>query len=545
MAVAIAVLAALAGLPGSAATPAAAAGERPNVLIILTDDQRPIETMLPNVMPETLQRFGAEGTAFPNAVATTPLCCPGRAGIMTGQFAHNNGVRTNGDPEQLGDHRTTLQHHLDAAGYQTGLVGKFLNQWEIEDNPPHWDRWSMLQPGPDYFSTEWNIEGINQTVTEYSTDFAAERAVSYVDAFNTPANDEQPWFLYVAPFAPHAPYQPAPEYANADVGTWPGNPAVFEQDKSDKPQAVRRRHRTLADAQPIRDNQLRMLMSVDDMVEDVFDQLELRGELDNTIAFFLSDNGFLWSDHGLGGKNEPYLPSIHIPFYVRWPGRVPAGTVDPRLAANIDVAPTALDAAGVSAASGMDGMSLLRSEARTKILTEAWNRGHEGGWASIRTPRYQYIEWYKTDNVTVEFRELYDITKDPYQLKNVLGDGKRKNDSDVKGLARELRAARTCGPNAASGSCRTLLTETVALCVGNEVRRADHVVGGPRRDRLRDGRGVGLLCGFQGRDTLRGGGGNDVLLGGPGRDLLLGGQGRDACKGGPSPDRAAACERGR
>jgi arylsulfatase A-like enzyme len=534
---------ALGGLDAVPRAARAGAGTPPNVLIILTDDQRPTDTM--HVMPETLQRFGAEGVAYPNAVATTPLCCPGRAGIMTGQFAHNNGVRTNGDVEALGNHASTLQRYLDDAGYQTGLVGKFLNQWEIEDNPPHWDRWSMLQPGPDYFSSEWNIQGVTQTINEYSTDFAAERAVSYVDEFNAPVNDDQPWFLYVAPYAPHAPYQPAPEYANADVGVWPGNPAVFEKDKSDKPPAVQRRKRNLADAQPIRDNQLRMLMSVDDMVEDVFDRLQVEGELDNTIAFFLSDNGFLWSDHGLGGKNEPYLPSARIPFFVRWPGQLTGGTVDPRLAANIDVAPTALDAIGQPVPSSMDGQSLLRAQSRTKILVEGWNRQHLGGWASMLTPRYQYIEWYADDNVTVQFRELYDITKDPYQLKNVLGDGKKSNDSDRRGLARELRAARTCGPGAASGSCRSQLAETVALCSGSEYRRADHIVGTLRRDRLNDRGGRGLLCGFAGRDRLRGGGGNDLLLGGPGRDRMVGGQGKDACKGGPSPDRTKGCERGR
>jgi arylsulfatase A-like enzyme len=532
------------GLGGLHAVPesASAAGPgAPNVLIILTDDQRPFDTMLPEIMPETLQRFGAEGTTYPNAFATTPLCCPGRAGLMTGQFAHNNGVRTNGSGDNLGDHGTTLQRYLEDEDYQTALTGKFLNQWPIADNPPHWDRWSMMDPGPDQFNTQWNIDGIVQTVTEYSTDFTAQRSVDYLAEFNSPATDDQPWFLYVNPYSPHAPYQPAPEYANTPVSTWAGNPAVFETNKTDKPPYVKKANRDLATAQAIRDPQLRMLMSVDDMVEDIFDTLVAEGELENTIAFFLSDNGFMWSDHGLGGKNEPYLPSVQIPFYARWPGHISPGVIDTKLVANIDVAPTVLDAVGANLPPAMDGVSLLRSEIRTKMLAEAWNKGSIGGWASIITPRYQYIETYEDDSVTIAHRQLYLLAIDPWQLRNLLGDNRVKNDSDAQGLSTELREARSCG--ASGTSCEELLTGRVALCQGTEETRANHVVGGLKRDRLRGSRRTDLLCGFAGKDTLRAGRGNDVLLGGAGRDTMLGGKGRDRCKGGPKPDVARGCER--
>jgi arylsulfatase A-like enzyme len=541
----VAAMAVTIGLGGFQAVrePASAAGpSAPNVLIILTDDQRPFDTMLPEIMPETLQRFGAEGTTFPNAFATTPLCCPGRAGLLTGQFAHNNGVRTNGSVENLGNHSTTLEKYLEDEGYQTALTGKFLNQWPVDDNPPHWDRWSMMDPGPDQFNTQWNIDGVVQTVTEYSTDFTAQRSVDYLAEFNTPATDDQPWFLYVNPYSPHAPYQPAPEYANAPVPAWAGNPAIFEANKSDKPPYVRKAKRDLADAVAIRDPQLRMLMSVDDMVEDIFDTLVAEDELENTIAFFLSDNGFLWSDHGLGGKNEPYLPSAQIPFYARWPGRISPGVVDTRLVANIDVAPTVFEAVGIDPTHQVDGVSLMKAETRSKMLVEAWNRGAIGGWASIVTPRYQYIETYEDDSVTIAHRQLYLLATDPWQLQNLLGDNRAKNDSDVKGLSTEVRAARNCGVTGMP-TCRELLTEQVALCSGTEEIRANHVVGGLKRDLLRGSRRADLLCGFAGRDSLRAGRGNDVLLGGAGRDTMLGGKGKDRCKGGPRPDVARGCER--
>ena len=532
-------LLASAALTAEPASGNSAGPEAPNVLIIVTDDQR-TDTMLPAIMPETLRRFGKEGVTFPNAVATTPLCCPSRAGIMTGRFSHNNGVRTNQDGPALGDHGATLQRYLSGAGYRSALVGKFLNGWRLRDDPPHWHRWSVVRASTGYHETRWNIDGTVTDVTTYSTDYVAERTVHYLDEFDAPATDDQPWFLYVAPQAPHAPFQPAPEYEAADVGGWDGNPAIHETDKTDKPPQVEQASYTLADAQATRTQQLRMLLSVDDMVGDVFTALEANGELENTLAFFLSDNGYLWSEHGLVDKNQPYLPATRIPFLLRWPGHLPAGGVDERLAANIDVAPTVLAAAGLSPPAPMDGTSLLEPPSRTKILTEGWKHYDSGIWASIITPRYQYVERYADDGVGVTFRELYPLASDPWQLDNLLGDGTRKNDSDLDDLSAELGAARVCGAPGQS-SCERILSQPVALCSGREGVRADHLVGDAGRDRLAGRGGADLLCGLEGRDVLRGGSGRDLLIGGEGRDTLLGGKGRDVCRGGPGRDRPRSC----
>ncbi|MGH2661795.1 MAG: sulfatase-like hydrolase/transferase [Actinomycetota bacterium] len=554
----VALLLALSAVPLSDEAGAQAPG-RPNILIILTDDQRGTDTM--QAMTDTLNRFAQGGVSFPNGYAATPVCCPARAAIMTGRFAHNNGVRTNGDKDNLVQ-ESTVQKYLGDAGYRTAIVGKYLNGWDIAQDPPFFDRWSIMQPG--YYNRNWNIEGSVQNVPTYSTDFVAEKALDYLQAFES--DDADPWFLYLAPYAPHAPLVVEPDYENADVGSWAGNPGVFETDETDKPLYVRNSSETLADAQARRQGQLRMLLSVDDMVETVFQELEARGE-ENTLAFFLSDNGFMWSEHGLTAKNKPYTESIHIPFLARWPGHLAPGSVDPRLVANIDVAPTIMDAAGIASSPQypMDGVSLLQPISRTKMLTEGWAGGNIGTWASIRTPRYQYIEYYADDGLTVTFRELYSLAKDPWQLENVLGDATTRNDSDVAGLAAELAASRTCS----GGSCLSALTSTVALCAGRETRLADHLVGTEGADRLVGGAGAHLACGFGGNDRVRTGPGRDVLLGSGGRDVLRGGKGRDElvggggkdqlkgqagrdrlrggpgkdrCTGGPGHDRGSSCE---
>jgi arylsulfatase A-like enzyme len=549
---------------------AAAQGSgRPNVVIILTDDHRATDTM--QVMPETMRLFGSEGVQYTNAFATTPICCPARAGIMTGRFNHNNGVLTNADKDLLAQD-STIQRYLHDAGYRTGITGKYLNGYDATDGtPPHFDRFSVItqSANTDNYTTTtfWEEPGQEETVTEYSTDHIADKAVEFIDDWESD-DPQRPWFLYMAPFAPHEPTVAEPDYQGTDVGTWAGNPAVFEKDRSDKPQSVAKAPpKKLADGQEIRGRQLRTLLSVDDLVERVFQRIQAAGDLNDTLAFFLGDNGYLWAEHGRLGKGLPYTQSIQVPFFARWPGKLPAGTTDTRFVANIDLAPTIMEAAGIVPAPQhpVDGTSLLQPMARSKILTEFWDRADRvSGWASIRTTRYQYVEWYSSTGA-VRFRELYVLANDPWQLTNVLGDDKPKNDSDVGGLAAELLAAKACS----GASCVAALTSGVALCAGNERRVADHLVGTEGADRLVGGRGADLACGFGGNDRVRTGPGRDELLGGGGRDVLRGGGGRDRlhgergkdqlkgqggkdrlrggpgtdrCSGGSGRDRASSCE---
>jgi arylsulfatase A-like enzyme len=203
--------------------------------------------------------------------------------------------------------------------------------------------------------------------------------------------------------------------------------------------------------QATKSGQLRTLMSVDDLVGRVARTLGSLGERRQTVAFFLSDNGFLWGEHGLTRKGQPYTPSISIPLLMRWPGHVAAGSRDSRLAATVDLAPTILEAAGVAPLSPMDGRSLLQPSTREHLFTEYWQTRQARslpGWSSIRTPQMQYVEYYNDDRSDVIFREYYWLDRDPWQLTNVLRDGNRANNPRTGPLHTLLEAYRACaGPS--------------------------------------------------------------------------------------------------
>ena len=420
---------------------------RPNVLIILTDDQRATGTM--GVMPETRRVFARNGTEFSHAFATTPLCCPSRASIFTGRYAHNHGVKNNESIAAL-DHKSTVQHYLKRSGYRTAIFGKFLNSWPLDSDPPHFSDWgifansSLVAPG-----SKWNVNGFRRAVSTYSTDYISNRAVRFLRT--SERRDKQPWLMYLSTAAPHLPARPEQDHARAPVGYWDGNPAVAEKDRTDKPPYVRERTATRAELRRARRNQLRSLMSVDDLVERVFGTLERYGDKAHTLAFFMSDNGFLWGEHGLhaGGsqKRSPYSPSVRIPLFMRWPGRVGAGDIRRRLAANIDVAPTILEAVGVSPdpSKPIDGIPLLGERVRRRLLLEHYvDLGRIPEWAATYTRAYQYIEYYEDDGLTPTFREYYELERDPWQLDNLLGDRDPRNDPDIAHTAEQLDVDRRC-----------------------------------------------------------------------------------------------------
>ena len=423
----------------------------PNVLVIVTDDQRAGDTMF--AMPKTRHYFQREGVKYPNGFSVTPLCCPSRSTILTGRYAHNTGVHRNVLPDDL-DVTTFFARLLHRAGYQTGLVGKLLNSWPVTKTPPYFDRWAL--GGTPYFDPRFNVNGTLESVRGYATRVMARFSLRFLKRFEE-KDDSAPWLLYVAPHAPHQPWIAEKRFANAPVPRWAGNPAVFERDRSDKPPSFSNIHFSLSQGRRVRRNQLRTLMSVDDMVGRIFKMLHRLGERRNTLAFYLSDNGYLWADHHLGGdrntagqKRLPYTPSVRVPFYARWPGHFPKGARDPRLTGTVDIAPTVLDAAAISpdpTKPPLDGRSLLEPDTRDRILLEYW-QGHASPWiqtwASIRTRQYQYVEYYGDDEATKIFREYYDLVTDPWQLRNLLADGDPSNDPDLTALSAQLAADRAC-----------------------------------------------------------------------------------------------------
>ncbi|MGZ4146839.1 MAG: sulfatase family protein [Actinomycetota bacterium] len=423
---------------------------RPNVLIILTDDQRLAGTMA--VMPATRHWFGRGGTTFTHAFATTPLCCPSRASIFSGLYAHNHTVQNNQPgAESNFDFHTTMQASLHAAGYRTAIFGKYFNAWDLSEDPPSFDRWGIESPNgtTGFWGGTWNIDGRLRKVDEYSTRFIADRGVAFIRS--SEADDARPWFLELATYAPHMPALDEARYRSAALPSFSMDPSMSEADLSDKPAYVQGRLRATAyGIEHARAMQLRSLMSVDDLVARVEAALRATGETRTTLAFFLSDNGELWGAHGITGKQTPYLPSVRVPMYARWPGHIGAGAVDGRLVANIDIAPTVLEAAAIDPAVTMDGRSLFDAWERNRMLLEYWRIKHPSDiptWGALYTRRYEYVEYDVGGRIA--FREYYDLRHDPFELTNLLDDGTASNDPDVAALHRRLAADRNCS----GGSC--------------------------------------------------------------------------------------------
>ncbi|MEE4541894.1 sulfatase [Streptomyces sp. V4-01] len=436
----------------AAAGPAAAqsaAGSRPNILVILTDDQ-------PNATewatPKTLGWLVDNGVKFTHGHVSTPLCAPSRSSIFSGRYAHNHGVRDNSSPYNLDQH-TTVQRYLHDAGYRTGLFGKYLNAWRSADNPAHFDDWLLLDPVV-YNNGTYNDNGTVHGIAGYSTTVIKNRTLAFIDAA---ATDHRPWFAFVAPKAPHGPNTPDAKYANTPVPAWNGRPSVPEADRSDKPAYIQNATHTLDDGRTIRQNQLRTLLSVDDAVQEIHDKLAALGQLENTLVFYLGDNGYCWGDHGWTAKSVPYRPSIEVPFYVSWPAAgLSGGKVDNRIVANIDIAPTILDAAGITPDTPQNGHSLLGSNRRDHLLVEWWHRNPGSDphtWASTVSASRQYTEYYAlhTDSTGQEVgtgelvaREYYDLVNDPYQLTNLLYQATPAQEAalGIPALAAQLAADR-------------------------------------------------------------------------------------------------------
>jgi arylsulfatase A-like enzyme len=427
------------------ASRSASSSRLPNILIVLTDDQR-ADTL--GVMPRTRRWFGGGGTRFSNAFATTPLCCPSRSSILTGRYAHNHSVFTNTQTDDL-DLRSTFPRYLRNAGYRNAFFGKYLNSWNVRNRPPYFRKWAIFKGASCYYDCDWNVNGRVHKVPSYSTDFIARRAIRFLQ--RTDESDARPWSLFLSVSAPHRHYVPAERHRARAISGWSGNPATRERNLSDKPRYVREGGAGLPDVLATRRQQLRTLIAVDELVGRVKGKLRKLRESRDTLAIFLSDNGFFWAEHGLVGKSPPYTQGVQIPLMVRWPGHVRAGKVDRRLVANIDVAPTILDASGLEAdtAYPMDGRSLLSSWSRKRLLLEyqRYIKFDTPTWRSIRTRTRQYIEYYRgrhdRSNALV-FREYYHLRRDPWQRRNLLRDGSAANDPDVGQLHRRLRADAEC-----------------------------------------------------------------------------------------------------
>lgn len=436
-------LQALAALPlwRSYAQGTARADSRPHIVVVLLDD---LDAGSVVHMPITQKRIFAQGVTFTQFFATTPLCAPSRATLLTGLYAHNHRVlRNTGESAGYRAFRAlgseTVAMTLQRAGYRTALIGKFMNGYPSADEPevqwpPGWDTWiagadHAAYGGENY---ELNEDGVvskyGKSRGDYLTDVIAQRAVSYL----TEALPTQPTFLFFAPYAPHAPSLPAREdrgsFADAKA---PRGGAFNERRARNKPRWVRKSPQlTEARISKIDENyrdRLETLQAADRAIGALLDTIETSGASGNTYVFFLSDNGYFLGEHRQPhGKDAPYDAAALVPLAILGPS-IPVGATVSAITGNTDIAPTILDLAGVAPTREPDGRSLLpiiRGEMnaeRRYLLLEGFGKeveGHEAGetitppFSALRGTGVLYTE-YATHE-----RELYDKRRDPDELNN-------------------------------------------------------------------------------------------------------------------------------
>ncbi|MGH3507709.1 MAG: sulfatase family protein [Nocardioidaceae bacterium] len=441
-------LAALMGCLGlaSVSIPTQPPVDRANVILILTDDMRLDDLAY---MPHVQELLVDRGVVFEQALSTYPLCCPARATLLTGQYAHNHDVEGNKWPRggfrRLNDDNT-LATWLQGSDYRTAFIGKYLNEYpqtDAEYVPPGWDYWRGSAGGTyEYFNLTTNDDG---TLVEHPGIHQSLVVEQYADeAITTYARSQEPFFLWASFVAPHRECEPEhirltgaetcwgpPSPTPMDEGAFDGvplpeSPAVNEQDLSDKTELLRRHGLVdTAMVDHLRRARLESLQSVDRAVAALVRQLKATGAWDETYVIFASDNGNALGEHRWVQKQLPYEEMIRVPLVMTGPG-VPAGVTRSQSVTLADVSATALDVAGIEGGRVQDGESLLPlarggvpdGEDRMILLEAGPRSGLGDGWLhqSVRTDRYTFIRWNSG------FVELYDRDRDPYELDSVASD---------------------------------------------------------------------------------------------------------------------------
>jgi N-acetylglucosamine-6-sulfatase len=476
-----------AGLLAVASSSASAGPALPNVIVVTVDDQS-MHTFTRKAMPHVFGDLVDHGTRFSNSFAAPPLCCPDRAGFLTGQYPHNNGVFSNRQGySQLIEPENILPAWLHAAGYETALIGKYLNGTEavLGATPaPGWDRWIGIASRPGYRRAVLSKDGEEVPLGDrYLTDVLNLQASRFVARA---AAKPQPFFMWLTHFAPHTSPHPhvcpvwgaeplEDDYKRVlrDRFSLPTDPSFNEDDVSDKPFPLNELPRLTKDQKrEIRQRYrcaVAALSPVDRGVHDLVETLRETGQLRNTVILYTSDNGYEFGEHRLAfGKADVYEPSLRVPLVVRLPKSLraegtPSTVSDP--VAEIDLAPTILAMAGgadpcteppppeVPECRVMDGRSFLGLlqggtswPADRALLIELY-RGAEARskrplgqrchpLEGLRTPDWTMaIDFQRNDQGTCvdAGTELYDLSDDPYQLENV---------GSSPGLAGEVDALR-------------------------------------------------------------------------------------------------------
>jgi arylsulfatase A-like enzyme len=458
---------------------------RKNILFIMSDDHSAKYLGCYGnsfVRTPNLDRIALEGTRFENAFCTNSLCAPGRAAILTGSYSHINGVHGNSEAKDALEYMTlgitTFPEMLRDAGYHTGIVGK----WHLSDKPKGFNYACVLPGQGTYFNPIFHENEEAKQFPGHVTDVTTDLALKFLES----SPPDKPWCLLYHHKAPHRPFQPPPRFVERFKDKEIPYPETFQDDFAtrkiareaedmrlevslagdypDLPGHLSRPEKKKWIFQRFARDYCAGIEAIDENIGRVLQYLDKHNLSEETLIIYTSDNGFFVGEHGWYDKRFMYEPSMRIPLLVRWPA-APKARVSGHLAANIDIAPTILDYAGVSAPDQIQGKTLrgiVNGGQQTLWRRSLYYAYYENSWAlrgkaagdmsdpsfryftahrigphrGVRTPTHKLIHYYSEGG----YHELFDLRKDPNELNNLYG---RREESSLAGDLRfELQQLR-------------------------------------------------------------------------------------------------------
>ncbi|HET9501001.1 MAG TPA: sulfatase-like hydrolase/transferase [Marmoricola sp.] len=438
--------------------------ERPNVVFINTDDQR-LDDM--RWMPFTHRLIGGHGVTFTEALSPHPLCCPARAEFVTGQYGQNNGVHhnegTHGGYPALRRPGNTLGHWLHDRGYQTAMVGKYLNRYRPDAASRRgWDHWNPSIAGVySYRRTTFFDDGHRVRRTQHVDDVVTGYASRYIREFS---RHRAPFYVWASDLAPHVRTtahgygNPLPADRHRGTLAHETNPATAKASYGAPiVNGMRPRMTTRSQLGATMDkkfeSRIESLQAVDEGVRRIVATLRRTGELDDTYIFFTTDNGYLLGEHGLTAKNYIFEEALRVPLLVRLP-RAARPTTSSVPVTSADIAPTVAALAGVAPGRRVDGTSFARLLTggdvpwRDTQLVQTGRVSHtrsDQGWLvrGVRTDRWTYGRNVRNGSV-----QLYDRRTDPLETVNLA------TSPGYGPVLAELEARTAALKDCAGASCR-------------------------------------------------------------------------------------------
>lgn len=419
-----------------------------NVIYILTDDQRFDELGFMNPVIDTpnMDELAQNGVHFKNAFVTTALCSPSRASILTGQYMHNHGVVDNNKPAKEGT--IYFPSYLQEAGYETAFFGKWHMGGHHDDPQPGFNYWLSFAGQGDYYPkrkrngkvSRFNINGKHVNQKGYITDELTDYTLSWLEKER---DTSKPFFIYLSHKAVHADFTPAErhktQYSEANIAI-PDSQADTPENYKGKPMWVKNQrnswhgvdfpYHSELDVQEYKRQYHRALSAVDDSLGRITAWLKANGLDENTAVILMGDNGFLFGEHGLIDKRNAYEESMRVPLIASIPG-AKQGYVVEEMAANIDIAPTILDIAGIKEKPPQfAGDSLLPLAEGKKVANWRETLLYEYYWEfnfpqtpttfAVRSDNFKLIQYHGIWDTD----ELYDIKNDPKEMHNLIDDPK-------------------------------------------------------------------------------------------------------------------------